>query len=241
MRLLLRRGNGSWAAPQVSGHSSEDALQELLATSPDLLPGDETGLPLAIARELPVSVGRIDLVGVDVEGDVTLCECKLATNPGVRREVIGQLLEYAGSLRGMSFDDFADRFEKRTHSSMIEAVSAIAGEGFDPDSFESQVGENLASGRFRLVVVVDQISEALRQTIVYLNDHLDGVVLALELAYLKDGTSRYCSPRSTGLRARRGRGRIEGRRSLTPTLSSSPATIRPCGTSRAWPRGRSRR
>jgi hypothetical protein len=187
VRILIRRGEGSWAEPEITGHKSEDALQELLATSPDLLPGDETGLPMAVARELPVSAGRIDLVGVDVEGELTLCECKLATNPGIRREVVGQLIEYAGSLRGMSFGDFTDRFEARTGTPLAEAVAEIAGEGFDEESFESQVAQNLDSGRFRLVIVVDRISEALRQTVVYLNDHLDAAVLALELAYLRDG------------------------------------------------------
>jgi hypothetical protein len=70
VRLLIRRSDGSWAEPAISGHKSEDALQELLATSPDLLPGAETGLPMAVARDLPVSAGRIDLVGIDVEGEL---------------------------------------------------------------------------------------------------------------------------------------------------------------------------
>ena len=34
------------------------------------------GLPMAVARELPVAPGRIDVLGVDVEGQMTLCECK---------------------------------------------------------------------------------------------------------------------------------------------------------------------
>jgi hypothetical protein len=198
LRLLIRRGAGPWAEPEISGHKSEDALQELLATSPDLLPGAETGLPLAVARELPVSAGRIDLVGVDVEGEVTLCECKLATNPGIRREVIGQLLEYASSLRGMSLSDFSERFAARAGVPLVEAVSGIAGEGFDQESFEQQVAENLAAGRFRLVIVVDRISDALRQTVLYLNEHLDRAVLALELAYLRDGEVEMLLPQIFG-------------------------------------------
>lgn len=198
MRLLVRRGEGPWVEPEISGHKSEDALQELLATSPDLLPGDETGLPLAVARELPVSTGRIDLVGVDIEGELTLCECKLATNPGIRREVIGQLLEYASSVRGMSFPDFADRFEARTGTPLVDAVSRIAGEGFDQEAFEQRLADNLAAGRFRLIVVVDRISDALRQTVLYLNDHLDGAVLALELAYLRDGDVEMLLPQVYG-------------------------------------------
>lgn len=153
---------------------------------------------MAVARELPVSAGRIDLVGVDVEGELTLCECKLAANPGVRREVVGQLLEYASSLRGTSFGDFADRFEARAGTPLVGAVSEIAGEGFDEEAFESQIAENLDAGRFRLVIVVDKTSEALRQTVVYLNDHLDAVVLALELAYLRDGEVEMLLPEVYG-------------------------------------------
>lgn len=187
MRLLIRRADGSWAEPEITGHKSEDDLQELLATSPDLLPGSETGLPMAVARELRVATGQIDVVGIDVEGELTLCECKLAANPGARREVVGQLLEYAGALQSMTFEEFSDRFAARAGRSLVDAVAEIAGEDFDDDSFETQVAENLEAGRFRLVFAVDTITEALKQTVVYLNDHLDGSVLALELAYLRDG------------------------------------------------------
>jgi hypothetical protein len=187
VKLLIRRGGDSWAEPEITGHKSEDDLQQLLATSPDLLPGSETGLPMAVARELRVATGRIDVVGVDVEGELTLCECKLAANPGARREIVGQLLEYASSLRGMTFGDFSVRFEARVGRPLARAVSDIAGEAFDEESFEAQVAENLEAGRFRLVLVVDSITEPLKQTVVYLNDHLDASVLALELAYLRDG------------------------------------------------------
>jgi hypothetical protein len=187
LRLLIRRAKGSWAEPEITGHKSEDDLQELLATSPDLLPGSETGLPMAVVRELRVSTGQIDVVGVDVEGDLTLCECKLASNPGARREVVGQLLEYAGALQNMSFEEFSDRFAARAGRSLVDEVGEIAGEDFERDSFEAQVVENLQTGRFRLVFAVDAITDALKQTVVYLNDHLDSAVLALELAYLRDG------------------------------------------------------
>jgi hypothetical protein len=198
LKVLVRRGDGHWAEPEITGHQNEDALQQLLATAPDLLPGAETGLPLAVAREFPVSSGRIDIVGVDVDGEITLCECKLATNPGIRREVIGQLLEYASVLQGVALTDFANRFEARHGAALWDAVAGIAGEGFDREAFGQRVAENLGAGRFRLVVVVDRISDALRETILYLNDHLDRAVLALELAYLRDGDVEMLLPRVFG-------------------------------------------
>lgn len=38
MKLLIRRADGSWAEPEITGHRSEYDLQKLLASSPDLLP-----------------------------------------------------------------------------------------------------------------------------------------------------------------------------------------------------------
>ena len=198
MKLLLRRGNGHWAEPEISGHQSEDALQQLLATAPDLLPGAETGLPLAVAREFPVATGRIDLLGVDVDGEITLCECKLATNPGIRREVIGQLLEYASALQGVSQSAFAARFESphnnaahgrgrqtRWRGLRLRRLRA-AGRG------QPGCGPVQARGRRR------SISDALRQSVLYLNDHLDRPVLALELAYLRDGDVEMLLPQVYG-------------------------------------------
>jgi hypothetical protein len=101
--------------------------------------------------------------------------------------VVGQLIEYASALRGMAFAEFSDRFEARAGKPLALAVGDIAGEAFDDEAFKAQVTENLGAGRFRMVVVVDSITEALKQTVVYLNEHLDGSLLALELAYLRDG------------------------------------------------------
>jgi hypothetical protein len=186
MTLLIRHGEEPWAEPEITGFKGEGDLQEILAASPNLLPGSETGLPMATVRELHLPPGHIDVLGVDAEGEITLCECKLSTNPGARREVVGQLLEYAGALEGMQYEDFSARFEACAKKPLTEAVSAIVGDGFDAESFEAQATDNLAAGRFRLVFVVDRISEALKQTVSYLNEHLDSSVLALELAYLSD-------------------------------------------------------
>ncbi len=120
--------------------------------------------------------------------------------------MVGQLLEYASSLRGMTFEDFSERFEARVGTPLAAAVSAIAGEGFDAESFEAQVEENLGAGRFRMVVVVDRITDALKQTVMYLNDHLDSSVLALELAYLRDGDVEMLSPAVYGDESRRPQG-----------------------------------
>jgi len=119
--VLIRRSGESWRSPKVTAYSNEDALQSLVATSPQLLPGGAAAL--AVAREFPVAAGSIDLVGVDPDGEVVVCECKLEANREARRMVVGQLFAYAGALWELSFDDFSERFASQAKASLTEAVA----------------------------------------------------------------------------------------------------------------------
>lgn len=187
MRVLVRRpGETTFAAPEISSYGDEAQLQGLIAETPDLLPGVAGGPPVVVMREFPLPVGRVDVVVVDLEGGISLCECKLGTNPQARREVIGQLVSYAGALSRMSYDEFAERAATRLGTSLAEALGALAEGEFDADAFHPTLASNLAAGRFRLVIVVDEISDELRDAVLYLNDQTETEFLALELGYLSD-------------------------------------------------------
>ena len=63
---LIRHSGGGWRAPSVTSYSDEQALELLLEQTPDLLPGQDTGLswatPLTVTSScssLP-SMARID-------------------------------------------------------------------------------------------------------------------------------------------------------------------------------------
>ncbi len=188
MRVLIRRsGQGKFAAPEIASYGNEAQLQELIARTPDLLPGIDAAPPFVVMREFPLPVGRVDVVLVDLEGGITLCECKLGTNPQARREVVGQLVSYAASLSRTSYDDFAQRASTKLRKSLPEALAAEAQGEFDPDAFHPTLASNLAAGRFRLVIVVDEISDELRDAVLYLNDQTETEFFALELGYLSDG------------------------------------------------------
>src|SRR5579885_1114067 len=102
-RLLVRTGAGGWREPEVTAYENERELQELVSTAPDLL----TGQRLATASTFWIpGIGSADIVGVGSDGSITIVECKLRANPEIRREVVGQLLAYAGSLWQMSYESF---------------------------------------------------------------------------------------------------------------------------------------
>jgi hypothetical protein len=189
--LIRRSGELTWREPATQGFVDERALQQLLETSPEVLPG-AAGSPLLVADEVQLPVGPIDLVGIALDGTIFLIECKLRANPEIRRQVIGQILAYASSAHQMPFDTFRRTFEARTKRDLVDSMRALAethSVDFDSDRFIDELRNNLVAGRFHLVVAVDEITDELKHTIEYLNTHTDDdlPILALELRFLRDG------------------------------------------------------
>ena len=89
------------------GKSLEDALQTILQKYPKVIPGKQID-PVSedpprfvlLRREMPVAGWSLDHLYVDQRGTLTLVETKLIQNPESRREVIGQIIEYAASAMG---------------------------------------------------------------------------------------------------------------------------------------------
>ena len=196
--MLIKRDGEEWREPAVSSFLSETALRDILAASSRLLP-KSTG-PAVAVKELPVSSGSIDVAAVEPSGQVVLCECKLDANPQSRRTVLGQLLSYAGAACQLDYDEFCERFARKLRRPLVDAMRAIADEEWDEDEFRESLGECLATGNFRLVVVVDAITDELKNAVLYLNRHsAPGIeVLALELGYTRDGDIEILVPTSYG-------------------------------------------
>lgn len=154
---------------------SEDALRNLLFAHPAMLPVSEIdpgiGPLTPIARELNVpDVGRIDAFLVDSRGHLVIVECKLWRNPQARREVVGQILDYARALARFSYDDLqreVSRATGRRGNALYELVAAET-DGLDEARFVDQVSRNLAAGRFLLLVVGDGIAEGTQRIGEYL-------------------------------------------------------------------------
>jgi hypothetical protein len=110
------------------GTKLEDALQRLLEKHPEVIPGKQIVSPdqdpprfFLLRREMPVSGWSLDHLFVDQNGILTLVEAKLFQNPESRRDVIGQIVEYAanavklwsnGRIRQSATEHYANRSEE---------------------------------------------------------------------------------------------------------------------------------
>ena len=103
------QGNGDLIEMAEQDYASEARLQEMLARYPNLLAGDQidSNAPrrwLLVAREVSLAAeeggsGRwsVDHLFLDQDSVPTIVEVKRSTDTRVRREVVGQMLDYAAN------------------------------------------------------------------------------------------------------------------------------------------------
>jgi hypothetical protein len=175
------------------GLYDEKWLQELLATHPEVIPIDlidpGAGRVVPLCREFPIPrrdrTVFLDLLGVTPVGRLVLVECKLWRNPQARREVIGQILEYAALLRCWSFADLTARLKRALRwtgaNPLYEHVRAVSG-AVEEARFVDAVSRSLTRGEFDLIVAGDGIHPDLA----VIGDHLaEHSTLASRLALVE--------------------------------------------------------
>lgn len=178
--------------------AAEKVLQKLLADYPGLLAGDqgedeEPRRWLLVTREMAVpgeqdGLGRwsLDHLFVDQEGVPTLVEVKRGTDTRIRREVVGQMLDYAAnSVAYWPVENIISRFESRCKDESKDPEAELddfLGATQASEAFWQRVKTNLQAGRIRLIFVADEIPRELRRIVEFLNEQMDPAeVLALEV------------------------------------------------------------
>ena len=168
--MLIRRPGQPWHPLQPALHD-ERALQTLLVQSPSLLPSPGPG-ELAVAANFRIgSTASVDLLGVGVDGRIVLVECGRQEGPG-RRPMGGAALAVGAGLWRAPYEEFDRAFAVRAGVPLIDKAASIArasGLGWDENAFRSGVFDNLAAGRFHLILAVDVVSDEVRQVVAYLN------------------------------------------------------------------------
>jgi hypothetical protein len=212
MRILMKidstKKDSKWEALSPMEYSHETELQGLLKTgSAELIPADPSldEAHVVFAREVSTDSGPIDLIGIGSSGSITIMECKLARNHQIKREVVGQVLDYAASLWETDILSLSENFRARADADPFEALRQQFGE--DPESFEeercrSEVARRLREGDFRLLVAVDRIDPELRRIIQYVNSRGgtgQGLrLVAVEFPRYQQGTIQVLVPEAYG-------------------------------------------
>ena len=144
---------------------AEDLIQRLVSEHPSILPIeqlDPTFAPaVAVGREIATEVGSIDALFVSPDGGITVVEAKLWRNPQARREVVGQIIDYATAMSSWSYEQLDQICQQATGHTLWDTVTdgAVDASGQGEASFIDAVSRNLRHGRFLLLIVGDGIRE----------------------------------------------------------------------------------
>jgi len=202
---MRNKPDKNWNLVETAAYAKEAELQHLLAESPSLISISdvrENASPLVLAvREFSLPIGFIDLLAFSAGGDIAIIECKLASNQEVKRKVIGQVLEYGANLWQMSYEDLDLGVRLRMGESLAELVEkSVSSEEWDEENFRSNVEEALANGNFILIIVVDEINEALTRIVRYMNigGNQSFDFAALEMRRYQNENSEMLIPRFFG-------------------------------------------
>jgi len=156
---------------------SEAQIQAIVQENPSCLPIAEIDPifsgPIPVCTELNTSAGPIDNFMITPTGLPILVECKLWRNPEARREVVGQILDYAKELSRWSSSDLqreVSRRLKRSGNPILDIVRTT-NPTIDEVQFNDALTVNLRRGRFLLLIVGDGIREGVEAIAEYIQRH----------------------------------------------------------------------
>lgn len=190
-RVYQVNDDGSSTEIQSLRCDNEDLeLQRILERNPSLIPGEQINPInprrwLVVKREMPVpdpSTGidrwSIDLFLVDQDGMPTFVECKRYKDTRAKREVVGQMLEYAANGHHYwSKEDmmqYAMEAARNNSVDLDEAIKQLRAEEFSsPDEFFQRVEDNLREGQVRLVFFMEEAPSELKSVVDFLNKQME--------------------------------------------------------------------
>lgn len=193
--IFLMRDDGELVGMDECGYDSEALLQGYLARHHDLLAGDQINGDsprrwLLIKPEMRLERWSVDHLFLDQDAVPPIIETKLSTNTEIRRQVVGQMLEYAANA-GFYWDSgkLRETFESKPESAQI-FLDFLENPDSDSDDFWRDVERNLQAGKVRLVFVSNSIPDELRRIVEFLNEQMSPAeVIAVEIKQYISGCS----------------------------------------------------
>lgn len=167
--------------PLNSGTFKEEWLQSILAETPSVLPTADIApifAPLlGIAREVRLKTddnnsGRIDNLYISKHGHLVIVETKLWNNPEARREVVGQILDYAKEVKDWDYEKLNAIYREynKAKGSLFDALVAAGYQQQENEAdFIDTVNTNIRNAQFLLMIVGDGIRSGVEKIAEYLN------------------------------------------------------------------------
>ena len=213
------QNDGTLVEMNEAPFASEDIFQELLERYPNLLAGDQIDSSdprrwLLIGREIGIPSEEqggdrwsLDHLFLDQDAIPTLVEVKRSSDSRIRREVVGQMLDYAANaVVHWPVERIRSQFERQCETAGVDPdqrLSDCLGDNSDLADYWQTVKTNLELGRIRMLFVADIIPRELQRIVEFLNEQMSPAeVLAVEIRHFVGTGLKTLVPRIIGQSAR---------------------------------------
>lgn len=214
--VFLIQTDGRLVEMAEESYGSETDFQELLARYPNLLAGNQINDEnprrwLLISREAAIPSEEngcdrwsVDHLFLDQDAVPTLVEVKRSSDTRIRREVVGQILEYAANaVVYWPMEEVQGKFDAVCQEKGLNSddeLNAFLGPSSDVDAFWQNAKANLQAGRIRMLLVADEIPTELKRIVEFLNEQMaPAEILAIEIRQFVGEGYRSLVPRVHGL------------------------------------------
>lgn len=161
----------------------ESRLEDLIVEDPNMLGRDL----LIIGQQVHTDSGnRLDLLGIDVDGNLHIIELKRGRTP---RDVVAQALDYASWVRELGYEDIVDIFESFDGDREFEEAFGEKFGSVQPEG-ESGVPEDINQSH-SLTIVASELDAATERIVEYLSDEYSVPVNAVRFNYYEDDGREY--------------------------------------------------
>lgn len=161
-------------------YEKEADLQAIVAAAPRILNSVLSATDdirwMLVKREfrVPGSAGkyRVDALFLDQDGVPVLAEVKRASDARIRREIIGQLVDYIHNfLEHITYEHLSASLREACAATGITVADAIdkISPGLTAEEYWEQVKQSLADERLNVAVIADEIPNDLKKNISRLN------------------------------------------------------------------------
>jgi hypothetical protein len=213
--IFLLNKDGKLIELNEKTFNSENQFQELLEKYSNLISGSQISPEdprrwILISREVGIpseenggNLWSIDHLFIDQDGIPTLVEVKRSTDSRLRRNVVGQMLDYAAnSVSYWTISELRAKFEQNCEANDLDPeieISTLIGEEGNSGNFWETVETNLQAGKIRLLFVADKIPKELQRIIEFLNEQMSPAeVLGMEIKQFANKDIRTLVPRVIG-------------------------------------------
>lgn len=250
--IYLLNDSGGLERVPMSEYQNEDLLQSMVEKYPELLAGDQINSDdpvrwMMVRREAGISdkdqgAGRwsLDHFLLDQNAIPTFVETKRSSDTRIRREVVGQMLDYAANaqkywpvshIRSMTETQFGGKDAAELALLALLELNMDEDNSAAIEDYWKQVEDNLRHGHVRLLFVADKLPAELKRVIEFLNEQMkESEVLGVELPQYSGSKIKALVPRVIGMteaiKQEKQRGSAKSRLTQSEFLDTIPGVAR---------------